>query len=56
MESSVKMVRKYADSRYFILDNRLCQACCQFGIIGWLKDNQLVCDYCHNNMEYGSID
>jgi len=31
------------------LTNRLCQCCCPFLIMGWLKADQIVCDYCHKH-------
>ncbi len=34
--------------------NRLCQSCCQFGLIGWMKQNKLVCEYC-NETRYGKF-
>ncbi len=35
--------------RFSLLENRLCQSCCPFELMGWLKDNQIVCSYCHKN-------
>lgn len=40
-------MKRNDDGRFDLLENRLCQCCCPFEIMGWLKDNQIVCDYCH---------
>ena len=40
-------MRRNPDGRFNLLENRLCQSCCPFDIMGWREDNQIVCNYCH---------